>query len=346
MGIHRHAGQGQAEQGQRQADGEGMLARAEQVLDAGHELASMGGVREAGDGPGGGRAEHAVEFGQRERKAATIAQGLGGQVVSDQLAFVADAARQPPHHRVIEQQGLDHGLQQVDQVIVAADMRQFMGEQGLQQTGRHPCDERGGQQHHRPPPADRQRRIAIEQPHPHVARQAELARQFVGTDLPMPSILGPRLPLQAAHPPQATRHAQEQGGDTGNPEHDDPWQRGCCLHRQHVLHAIRACKPCIRADQDGKRIGRCASRRSQQPCQCECRQQQRRRQDRAGHRIACLRTCVAQQRQGRSCEHAQQRALPEEMQQRRAQGRHQDGGNLIHRGCPPGTAGSRHARRR
>ena len=46
MGVHRHAGQGQAEQGQRQADGEGMLARAEQVLDAGHELASMGGVRE------------------------------------------------------------------------------------------------------------------------------------------------------------------------------------------------------------------------------------------------------------------------------------------------------------
>ena len=46
MRIQRHARQGDAQQGQGQADGEGMLARAEQVLDAGHELASMGGVRE------------------------------------------------------------------------------------------------------------------------------------------------------------------------------------------------------------------------------------------------------------------------------------------------------------
>ena len=93
MRIHRHAGQGQTEQWQRQTDGEGMLARAEQVLDAGHELASMGGVREAGNGPGGGCAEHAVEFGQCERKAATIAQSRGGQVVGDQFAFSAISSR-------------------------------------------------------------------------------------------------------------------------------------------------------------------------------------------------------------------------------------------------------------
>src|SRR5690606_32904567 len=99
-----------------------------------------------------------VEFGQGQRERAAVAQRGGGEVVGDQFAFAADAARQPPGRRVVEQQGFGQPLQQVDQVVVAADMRQFVGDQRFQQGRRHPQRQRRRQQHHRPPPADRQRR--------------------------------------------------------------------------------------------------------------------------------------------------------------------------------------------
>ena len=42
-----------------------------------------------------------------------------------------DVYKRQPHHRVIEQQGFGNTLQQVDQIIVAADVRQFVRNQGF-----------------------------------------------------------------------------------------------------------------------------------------------------------------------------------------------------------------------
>jgi hypothetical protein len=58
-------------------------------------------------------------------------------IVRNLLALDTDAVREPPDHGVVEQDGFDQALRQVDQVIAAAHVRQFMRQQGLQQLRRH-----------------------------------------------------------------------------------------------------------------------------------------------------------------------------------------------------------------
>ena len=54
-----------------------------------------------------------------------------GQIVAAMLAFGADLAGEPPHRGMVEQQALGDALQQVDQVIVTADVRQLVRQQRL-----------------------------------------------------------------------------------------------------------------------------------------------------------------------------------------------------------------------
>ena len=51
------------------------------------------------------------------------------------LALDADAVRDPPHCRMVEEQRLDDGLHQVDEEVVAADMRQLVREDHLHLFG-------------------------------------------------------------------------------------------------------------------------------------------------------------------------------------------------------------------
>ena len=44
------------------------------------------------------------------------------------FAFLADAARDPPDGGVIEQKSFDEVLEKVDEVIVAADVGQLVGQ--------------------------------------------------------------------------------------------------------------------------------------------------------------------------------------------------------------------------
>jgi hypothetical protein len=90
------------------------------------------GLRECGKRDG-----IAIEFGQGDGEAARFAQHGGGDVVGDLLAFDADAAREPPHDRVVEQQDLDDALQQIDEVVVTADVGELVCEQRFQQVRRH-----------------------------------------------------------------------------------------------------------------------------------------------------------------------------------------------------------------
>ena len=97
-----------ADRGQQQGAADDAVFGTEQLPDAGHELTSMRGLRECGVRDGRPRDGEAVEFGQGEGEPARVAELRRGQVVGDQFAFDADAVRQPPHHRVVEQQRLDH----------------------------------------------------------------------------------------------------------------------------------------------------------------------------------------------------------------------------------------------
>ena len=59
------------------------------------------------------------------------------QIVAAVFAFGTDHTGDPPDHRVIKQQAFHRRLQHVDQIVAAADMRQFMQQDGF--------DLRGGQ---------------------------------------------------------------------------------------------------------------------------------------------------------------------------------------------------------
>ena len=97
------------------------------------------------------------QLGQRGDVDQPIAAHVHGEIVAAVFALGADLRRHPPHRRVIEQQRLDHRLQQVDEIVVTADVRELVREDRLQLLGRQARERRRRQQHHRLHPADQRR---------------------------------------------------------------------------------------------------------------------------------------------------------------------------------------------
>ena len=127
-GVGGDAGRNQAQQREEEARADADVAGGmEELLDTGHELIAIGGLRDVDCESGRGALEIG-QFGQREREPARRARHFGSELVGDLLALDADAVRQPPHDRVVEQHGLDRVLQQVDEVVVAADVGELVGE--------------------------------------------------------------------------------------------------------------------------------------------------------------------------------------------------------------------------
>ena len=58
--------------------------------------------------------------------------GYKTRVVAAIFAFFANAAGKPPDGRMIEEKGLGRDLQKIHQVVVAADVRQFVDEYCVQ----------------------------------------------------------------------------------------------------------------------------------------------------------------------------------------------------------------------
>src|SRR2546429_5685529 len=55
-----------------------------------------------------------------------------GEIVAAVLAFFAHLLRHPPHRRVVEQQGLDHRLDEVDEIVVSPHVGQLVREQRVE----------------------------------------------------------------------------------------------------------------------------------------------------------------------------------------------------------------------
>ena len=64
-----------------------------------------------------------------------IAAQADGEIVAAVLALGANPPRQPPDGRVIEQQRLDERLQQVDEIVVPADVRELVRQDRLELLG-------------------------------------------------------------------------------------------------------------------------------------------------------------------------------------------------------------------
>ena len=84
------------------------------------------------------------EVGKRLRVSIRIAAQADRKIVAAVLALDADAARQPPDRRMIEEQRLDERLQQVHQVVVAADVRELVREDRFELLRRQPCEGAAG----------------------------------------------------------------------------------------------------------------------------------------------------------------------------------------------------------
>src|SRR5438067_959223 len=77
-----------------------------------------------------------------------------GEIVAAVFALVANAIGNPPHRRVIEHQRLDERLHQIDEEVVAADVRELVRKNHLDLLGRETRERRGGEKNHRTQPAD------------------------------------------------------------------------------------------------------------------------------------------------------------------------------------------------
>ena len=103
------------------------LRRIEQASNAIHQRSAVGRHR-------GPQPRRTLGFDRRQR--ASVSQRITAHryrhVVAAEFALGANFVRDPPHGRVIEQQRLCHALQKVDQIIVAANVRQFVRQQALQ----------------------------------------------------------------------------------------------------------------------------------------------------------------------------------------------------------------------
>ena len=185
-----------------------------------------------------------VEALQRPCELARVGDRAQGEVVGDLLALDAQPPRQPPHDRVVEQQGFDRALQQVDQVVVTPHMREFVCEQGFEQVRGHAGEERGGHQHHRAPPARDGRPFeAFHEAKRRRIREANGGRNAFQSRLPgEPG--GLSAAAQATDPGQAQCEAQGQQRRTERPDRNQPRQVG--LYRDAPVGAARSA--CVEQD--------------------------------------------------------------------------------------------------
>src|SRR5688572_27128383 len=78
-----------------------------------------------------------IQFLESDGQAARLAESGGSEIVGDLFALDPDLFRNPPDGRVIEQQGLDGALHQIDQIVPALEMGELMSQEGLQQVRRY-----------------------------------------------------------------------------------------------------------------------------------------------------------------------------------------------------------------
>src|SRR5439155_16820179 len=91
---------------------------------------------------GGGGAEEPVALGSllfEEEQGGGVGDGVGaggdGDVVAAELTLLAEAGADPPDGGMEEEEGFDHGLEDVPEVVGAADVGELVGEDGFELLG-------------------------------------------------------------------------------------------------------------------------------------------------------------------------------------------------------------------
>src|SRR5580698_9559178 len=90
-------------------------------------------------GGGGAERDPSCAFFFEEEERGGVGEGVGaggdGYVVAAKLALLTEAGADPPDGRVEEEEGLDHGLEDVPEIVGAADVCELVGEDGFELLG-------------------------------------------------------------------------------------------------------------------------------------------------------------------------------------------------------------------
>lgn len=89
-----------------------------------------------------------------------VAGHLHRHIVAAQLPLDPKTVRDPPHCRVIEEQRLGHHLTDVDEVVVAADVRKLVSEYRIQLRGGQAHQRRGWEKDKGAKPANHARAVS------------------------------------------------------------------------------------------------------------------------------------------------------------------------------------------
>src|SRR5262249_47762234 len=81
---------------------------------------------------------HRLDFSERAGINQSVAADLNRDIVAAMFSLLAYLSRQAPDRRVIKKKYLDRRLQQVYQVIISADVRKFVRDDGFKLAGREP----------------------------------------------------------------------------------------------------------------------------------------------------------------------------------------------------------------
>jgi hypothetical protein len=156
LGECRQAGRSEREAGrERSGAGNNAPGGARLSEQARHAM----GQGAAGRGQRGADARRGGDPEERAGVCGRVAGDRHGDVVAAQLAFGVDVSRDPPDGWVVEEQRFNHGLGEVHEIVVAADMRQLVEEEGLEVRGGEAGEGARGHEHQGPEPADYGRRF-------------------------------------------------------------------------------------------------------------------------------------------------------------------------------------------
>ena len=296
--------------------------RREQTLDASEQRAAGRRERQL-------RSTHALESAQRLGIDHRIARDRHGEIVTAQLALLADPAGHVPDARMIEEQRLDQALQQIHEVIVTPDVRQLVRENRLDLPRAESGQGAGREQDQRMEPADRGRHLDQRGAHqPHRARDADAARQRLEARLPFRERRVGDRATQPPHQPPAAEQADREHEHAQSPRHHETWEQG---------GEPRGARPArdgeSRGAQERRRLERLRAGASDRTLPGESRTvKDLRRGNRRGNRRGLVldgdgghvrrRRAQDDERSGRNQEHDEQRAARREVTQVRASARH------------------------
>ena len=141
-------------------------------------------------------------------------------VVATVLALDSQPAGQPPHGRMIEEQGFSDRLDQVDEVIVPLNVRELVRQDGVRLRGREIRERRHRHDDDGPEPADNGGRVdEAALGHMHSAADAEERREASDRRLPVRGRDGERRAMKLPDPEPAEYDSHGQRGNADEPEH-------------------------------------------------------------------------------------------------------------------------------